>query len=491
MRLPKPSTALVLSLLLSLLLPVASYARGDKEPPWAGLLPVDQSDEVLVAFAELSGEELSREYDYLRSSIPRVILQRVEVLGEHQLPVAEEESLRRRLFDEAVASLGVDLDALLAERDDIVFSEATRDDRRALYVEIEKEIDDLRERIDALLQASPGLVELIEPKTIRYRREEPGLLPAGRRLAVLAGENSADFVIGGALEEREGYIFLEMEGYNAITGERVPLGGTAGRVEEIYDLLDPVVDEIATLLLGRSWGRLEVATGLDDALILVEGQAAGFGRAELSYLEPGNTKVRVVLGGEQIFETDVVVEPYGSVLVAPELSLPEGERITLVSEPPGADVYVDSIWTGRTPLLLDRPLTPTTAILSKEDYLRGRVLLGPGSPEVVNKPLVEDILDWEERIQTRRDSFYRSLGWFAVSLPLPILLNGMYSNVASLYVDGRPPGLTDNASDELVGRANTLLWATRGTAALSVGLFVNMTVQLARYIRAGQSFHER
>jgi hypothetical protein len=485
------STTALLGLLLCLIVPVTVYARGDTEPPWAGLLPEDQDEEVVVAFAELRGEELSREYLYLRSSIPRVILQRVEVLEEHTLPREEADALRQRLFEDAVADFGVELDVLLAERDAVAFSEATRDDRRARYTELQGDIDDLREQIDALLQADPRLVELIEPKSIRFRREEPSLLPAERRLAVLAQEHSADFVIGGALEEREGYVFLEMEGYNAITRERVSLGGTAGRVEEIYDLLDPVVDEIATLLLGRAWGRLEVATGLDDALILVEGQAAGFGRAALSYLEPGNTKVRILLSGEQVYETDVVVEPFGSVLVAPELALPEGEQITLVSDPPGADVYVDSIWTGRTPLLLDRPLTPTAAILSKEDYLRGRVLLGPGSPEIVNKPLVEDIVDWGEEIQMRRDRFYRSLGWFVVSLPLPILLNGMYSNVASLYVDGRPPGLTDNASDELVGRANTLLWATRGTAALSAGLFVNMTVQLGRYIRAGQSFHER
>ncbi len=478
-------------LLLLLLLPTAAFSRGDKEPPWAGLLPEDQAEEVLVAFAELRGEALPREYQYLRSSIPRVILQRVEVLEEHSLPREEEDALRQRLFEDAVADLGVELDALLAERDAVVFSEDTRDDRRARHAELEEEIETARERAAALLQANPRLVELIEPKSISFRRAEPTLLPAGRRLAVLAGEHSADFVIGGTLEEREGYVFLEVEGYNAITRESVSLGGTAGRVEEIYDLLDPVVDEVATLLLGRPWGRLEVVTGIDDALILVEGKAAGFGRAEIAYLETGNTKVRVLLSGDQIFETEVVVEPFGRVMVAPELAVPEAEQIALVSEPAGADVYVDSIWTGRTPLLLDRPLTPTTAILSKDDYLRGRVLLSPTSPNVIEKPLIEDIVDWEEAIQMRRDRFYRSLGWFVVSLPLPILLNGMYSNIASLYVDGRPPGLTDDASDELVGRANTLLWATRGTAALSAGLFVNMALQLRRYIRAGQSFHER
>jgi hypothetical protein len=480
-----------IALLFLLILPTAVFPRGDKEPPWAGLLPEDQAEEVLVAFAELQGEDLPREYQYLRSSIPRVILQRVEVLEEHRLPREEADALRQQLFEEAVAGLGIELDALIAERDAVVFSETTRDERRARYAELEEEIETVRENVAALRQADPRLVELIEPKSIRFRRAEPALLPAGRRLAVLAGEQSADFVIGGTLEEREGYVFLEMEGYNAITRERVSLGGTAGRVEEIYDLIEPVVDEVATLLLGRPWGRLEVVTGIDDALILVDGKAAGFGRAEIAYLEPGNTKVRVLLSGDQIFETDVVVEPYGRVMVAPVLTVPESERIALVSEPPGADVYVDSIWTGRTPLLLDRPLTSTTAILSKDDYLRGRVLLTPTSPNVIEKPLIEDIVDWEEEIQMRRDRFYRSLGWFVVSLPLPILMNGMYSNIASLYVDGRPPGLTDNASDELAGRANTLLWATRGTAALSAGLFVNMAIQLGRYIRAGQSFHER
>lgn len=482
---------LLACLFLSVLISHPALARGNQEPPWTGLLPEDEREEVLVAFAELQGQELSREYDYLRFSIPRVILQRVEVLEEHELPPEEETALRQRLFDQAAADLGVRLDELLAERDAVVFSEENRDERRARYRELEEEIEAAKEDIAALAQAEPGLVSLLEPKSITFRRQEPNLLPAGRRLAILAEENDTDFVVGGVLEEREGYIFLEMEGYNAITGELVPLGGTAGRVEEIYDLLDPVVDEVATLLLGRSWGSLTVETGIEDALILVEGEAAGFGSANLSYLSPGSTRVRVLLSGEQIYETEVIVEPFGSVVVAPELSVPQGERIALVTDPPGADVYVDSIWTGTTPLLLDRPLTPTTAIVSKEEYLRGRVLLGPDSPNLIEKPLIEDVVDWEADIQMSRDRFYRSLGWFVVSLPFPILLNGMYNNVASLYVDGRPPGLTDNASDELVGRANALLWATRGTAAVSTGLFVNMLFQLGRYIRAGQSFHQR
>ncbi len=464
---------------------------GEKEPPWLELLPVDEQSEVVVAFAELEGGDMAREYDYLRFSIPRVVLQRVEVLKEHDLPPPEAQAIQNRIYSDAVGSLGSELDNLLAERDAVVFSEETRDERRARYRELRDEIDAVREDRRLLGQAEPRFVELVDPKTVTFRREEPNLLPPGRRLSILAEEYSADFVIGGRIEERDGYLFLEMEAYNALSQQPVTLGGTAGRVEDIYDLLDPVVDEVATLLLGRPWGRLTVRSGIDDALILVEGKPVGYGSADVSFLEPGNTRVRIVAQGEEVYQTDVVVEPFGSVVVAPEIAMPDAERVALTSDPPGADVYIDSIWTGRTPLLLDRPLSTRTAILSKEDYLDGKVLLGPESPNLITKPLVEDIVDWETEIQQRRDGFYRSLGWFVVSLPLPILLNGMYNSVASLYVDGRPPGLTDSASDDLVGRANTLLWATRGTAAFSAGLFVNLLIQLGRYIRAGQSFHGR
>jgi len=149
------------------------------------------------------------------------------------------------------------------------------------------------------------------------------------------------------------------------------------------------------------------------------------------------------------------------------------------------------VWQGVTPLALPRPGTPQTVILSAEGFLDETVVLSPEAPGEIVRELVPDPGNWPEVVQERRDRFYRAFGWFALSIPVPVMLNGMYQDIAALYPGGQPSSeLSDAEAQRLAGTANTLLWSARGATVVSVGLFVNMTVHLIQYIRAGQYAHD-
>jgi hypothetical protein len=152
---------------------------------------------------------------------------------------------------------------------------------------------------------------------------------------------------------------------------------------------------------------------------------------------------------------------------------------------------VGSIWQGVTPITLDRPEVAQTVMLEREGFLEETVVLSPEAPPTINRELVPDPGNWPEIVEQRRDRFYRSLGWFALSLPVPIILNGMFTDIEALFPGGEPaPDLSDAEAERLARTANTLLWTTRGTAAISGGLFVNMMVRLIQYIRAGEYSHD-
>jgi hypothetical protein len=176
-----------------------------------------------------------------------------------------------------------------------------------------------------------------------------------------------------------------------------------------------------------------------------------------------------------------------------ELSLEpvQAGTVRIESTPTGADVYLGSIWQGVTPITLDRPGAARTVILSREGFLDETVVLSEEVPNRVSRELVPDPGNWPEVVQERRDRFYRAFGWFALSIPVPVMLNGMYQDIAALYPGGQPsPELSEAEANRLAGTANTMLWSARGTAVVSAGLFVNMMVHLIRYTRAGEYAHD-
>ena len=143
-------------------------------------------------------------------------------------------------------------------------------------------------------------------------------------------------------------------------------------------------------------------------------------------------------------------------------------------------VYQDSIWLGSTPLQVNTPLEQHRLLFRREGYADYPLYLNRGAGEAVFITLQPDLLDPQEVQKKRRNSFYASFGFFALTLPLPIFFYGLAGDYAMGY---QQAWLYNRAeANRLYATGNLFYYAYLGTLALSTSLFINMMINLIRYI---------
>ena len=96
-----------------------------------------------------------------------------------------------------------------------------------------------------------------------------------------------------------------------------------------------------------------------------------------------------------------------------------------------------------------------------------------------------DGLTFDARFDRAKDRFYRALGWFVVSLPLPVLSGGLfqtYYDTASQYLAANPmspdPAIVASINARYYGW-QAAFWTT---TAISAGFAINAVVALIGYI---------
>ena len=90
------------------------------------------------------------------------------------------------------------------------------------------------------------------------------------------------------------------------------------------------------------------------------------------------------------------------------------------STPPGADVYVQSVWMGKTPLSLEKPFQRTRVDISEKGFYDQLFSVNEASPPELSFVMQPDTISRDELQKQARNEFYDSFAWFALSLPIPL-----------------------------------------------------------------------
>lgn len=399
----------------------------------------------------------------------------------------EEREIRRRM-DERTATL----DRQRLERG------SARGDAGTAGAEEDSQIRDLRENLRIL-----GLVEsarILLPMTAelelvrgehRYRRVIPDAVVTARSLNV-------DMLLYLIVVPVEDLLFVRVRSYNRITRVDREVLRLVGTPEDLPRRLEESAPAIIREVAARDLADLRIhvtdAAGMPEehARIRLDGTLIGVGSVEERFLVPGSYQVSVSVGDGRT--ADRSVELAGGEMNEIFLTLPESTAAPVVidSEPSGAAVYQGALWVGRTPLKVPRPTEPRQYTISMEEHYDSRFQLDPDSPSRITRTLVATETDWYGQVEDTRDRFYRSFGAFAVSLAVPILLNGMYQNLGGLFPGG--PARADLTLDEQernLNRANNILVGYYASFGLSTALFGNMMWRLVQYIRTAQEYHYR
>ncbi len=299
--------------------------------------------------------------------------------------------------------------------------------------------------------------------------------------AVLAKADSLDFLVSGQITEAEGYLIIEVSAYNADVGTQSYSFRTVVGPSEAFGALRGATDALASQVLGREWGTLRLAVEPSGSLVYVDGKFYGIGNAELRYLTTGRHEVTVEAPGYREERASVELEPLATKNLTISLKRHAANEIAIVTYPQGADVYLNSLWEGKSPLLVDRPLGPASLIIRREHFLDYSGILEPDSPPSTSIRLLPDTFKKSDYVNDLRNRFYASFGAFAVSVILPVTAYSLWQTNGIMYQESIA-GSPEEA--RLKNLTTTWYYSLWGGVFISVSLFVNTVIDVIHYLRA-------
>lgn len=444
-------------------------------------LLADEREEWRVAILQFTGIDLSVANEYLTSSIPRLLREDLRDIDDHRLSEETIDGYRRWIVDQAELEVGRRLTQARRARDDLLFDRLEPETYREKYEEQTDEIEETNALLRALENAPLDEIPVDSRKPVRFVSDD---LPTTDDVAELAEEEDVDLVIYGQVEQIEEYVYLEVFAWNRFRGVERSLGVTAARPEEIYEASTDLQATVAETILGRDWAHL-VVEAPPSAAVSVDGSLRGIGTVEVRYLRTGDVRIGVSAPGKTSVERVISLLPFQTTEISVDLVDEQTGEIRVVSDPEDVDVYVQSVWQGRTPILLPRPSYPIDVTLTGEGYREDAFVLLPGSPDSIKRILVPQDRNWNVYIQRRRKTFYWSLGAFALSVPIPVVFGSLYDD-ARAQLEAYESIAPVEEANELAWRGNAYLYTRRIGLAAMVGLLGNTLWQLSRYIRAAQ-----
>ncbi|WP_040587969.1 hypothetical protein [Alkalispirochaeta alkalica] len=338
--------------------------------------------------------------------------------------------------------------------------------------------------------------------------EQPVRYSSGLRSSeVLAEELKADILLIltlDVLEDSPGEtLVLTVRARHRLGGRERQVVRVVGRGREIPGMLEASAAELVREVSGVSLASLEVQVrdrlgevgrpgGGGDALIRINGTLAGAGSARERFLLPGPYTVSVRAPDGRRAEEGLILQGGEDRVLVVDLPPVEPRIFRIETDPPGARVYEGALWRGVTPLEIPLPGEAREYVLRRDGYYDSRLQVSPRGDLLYRRELTPVDRDWAGAVKASRDSFYRSFGAFALSLSVPVILNGLYDDLGGLFPGGQARAdLSRSEQSKYQDRSDAILAGYYVSVGLSVTLFGNMLWRLSRYIRVSQEYHDR
>jgi hypothetical protein len=450
-------------------------------------VPKDTRTHWSVAVCTFEVEGLSGENRYLAFSLPLLLKNEVGALSTHTLSDEERDLVRRRLIARDMVAADKAATAACAERDALLFSDAVASAKdSAARSAVEKKLADAVKRHGFLASLDPSKVDVAAEKPVAFKQgvEEGKLLDAPLiPRDVYCAQQGVDLLVGGSLQEVQGYLLLDIWAFDAARGRMVFTSRNAAQREELYAFLSSLGKELAGVILGRQWSLVSFAPKPPESALYVDGVLAASGASSTLYLAPGAHAVRMTAPGYRDVERTLTLAEGEETRIEDELEKEVPGQVEFTSDPDGAAVYVGSVWKGVTPLFLDVPAVQSRGELKLDGFYSQPFTLDSAVPPSVSLALTPDTGSRDDVQKKKRDDFYFSLGLFAFSIPLPLFSYALALDYSVKWLECVTYGLSDEASS-----AKSSTYVFLGTyyagIAISVSLFSWMVSRIVTYVKA-------
>jgi hypothetical protein len=293
-----------------------------------------------------------------------------------------------------------------------------------------------------------------------------------------ADANNLDIMVYGIIDDVDDYYLIELKIWNSITGRDFGSWKTAVRYNDLQKEIQPGIDEIKTRILGREWAGLIVQSS-ENSMIYIDGVFAGIGQIENNSFEPGAHIVTVKLAGFENAEKEIILKKRETAKVEIDTDISAVRSIVFQTFPQGADLYIDSVWAGKTPVRAEVKNFPAAVRLSIEGWEDKDFFIDRYSESIVNINLKPGIADRNEWVEDNRNRFYASLGAFVMSLPITAICYSGIEQTAIAYNAG-----TANVDElkRLVSINQGIYAAYLGSLGLNIILFFDTIIQAVNYV---------
>lgn len=399
-----------------------------------------------------------------------LIQNKMAVIKNHVLSEEEKKAMVKNLRAQILYDLSKKLSQTQDNLATIQLKQASTERRQgySLFLEQEK----LKGQIKKLQnEKDPSIPDTLE---IEIKKEDSVYNP---NLNLIFPETSL-WVHGRAAPLSAGVYYLEYYAYDSLREKTYTLIKQSIGEEKILSAVETAANRLRGILLGRSWGALDLRSSVAGTRYYLNDKEVQDPRV-LDILIPGKYTLIAKTSGYQDQKRDIEVkEGIKSLLSFQPVVLPSSKRL-IESKPAGAQVFLDGEYLGKTPLTVTAG-GGQILYLHMENYQP--LFFAMNDKPKLFFTLFTDETDKQKKIDDAQTLFYTSLGMFIVSLAAPIAMFTMQRNLLdkSNILASRGDMA---AAQQAKTQAQTYAIAFWSTSGASAGLLGWSIYQLVHYVR--------
>ncbi len=310
---------------------------------------------------------------------------------------------------------------------------------------------------------------------------------------LLAAREDLQQVFYTKIETISDYQVISVWVYNSLTDAVTKITEEIARMQELTEITDRVVFPVIETLAGQQLAELHIQVFSQDGSIehsseiRINDEVIGYGEFHSRFFPSGYYTISANLPKQQTETKDVVLISKEERIVQFHSRMQVDDAIQLISIPPGARVYQDSLYLGLTPLELQRPSVSHHLLLQRDLYYDAWTVLMPTSSDIVSVSLLSKRTDIESELRKKRNRFYTAVAIMAATIPFPIVFSALYQERASFL---QSSALTSAARAENQQLHDIYYYTFWGTLGISISATTYMAVRLGEYIHYANSTAE-
>lgn len=413
------------------------------------------------------------------AGLPALVLEKIHDLEFRFVPEAEQTARSERTRLAALYSGGAAAASARDKRDAAALSPSPAQKRlsegRSLREEYEKKaIRSIPEK-----SGDAGAKEVSKIALWKGHASGRFLAPTDDPETVCAKE-SLDYLIRWQVQESASFLRIRMEGWNGALGRADFSHVAYCSADDVASVSEELAAAVILAAVAKPSARVVFRPDPVECRIYVDDRLVEASRGSIRVYEERDYRVRAWAEGYEASE--VTVHPaFGKDSEAALRLVPrEAGTITVSSAPAGASLYLNGIWVGETPIEIPAYGKSRVAILTYPGFEKLFGVLAPGNAEAGASFALYETKDGTATVFSRRkDSFYKSLGLFVVSIPVSIVTYGMYLENAFLYAE--------YPNNSTFSRRNDVWFGCFAAATgVTVVLAVNAVIHLVRYVKSAR-----